>query len=101
MKYLKGMTAAAAIAAALGSSAANAQSADSNSSDSDNAARQGDAIVVTASKTGEQDIQEVPLAIQVFSGDDLKERNITTIGDLISSVPGAQEGFRQSNGSRF
>lgn len=101
MKYLKGMTAAAAIAAALGSSAAYAQSAGSNSSDSDNAARQGDAIVVTASKTGEQDIQEVPLAIQVFSGEDLKERNITTIGDLISSVPGAQEGFRQSNGSRF
>lgn len=101
MKYLKGMTAAAAIAAALGSSAAYAQSAESNSSDSDNAARQGDAIVVTASKTGEQDIQEVPLAIQVFSGEDLKERNITTIGDLISSVPGAQEGFRQSNGSRF
>ncbi len=41
------------------------------------------------------------MAIQVFSGEDLRERNITTIGDLVSSVPGAQEGFRQSNGSRF
>ena len=100
MKYLKGMTAAAAIAAVLGSSAAYAQ-ADSTSSDTESSNRQGDAIVVTASKTGEQDIQEVPLAIQVFSGEDLKERNITTIGDLVSSVPGAQEGFRQSNGSRF
>jgi outer membrane receptor protein involved in Fe transport len=43
----------------------------------------------------------VPLAIQVFSGEDLKERNITSVGDLVSSVPGAFEGFRQSNGSRF
>ena len=58
-------------------------------------------IVVTASKTGAQSLQTVPLAIQAFSGEELKERNIETIGDLVSSVPGAQEGFRQSNGSRF
>lgn len=58
-------------------------------------------IVVTAQKSGAQQLQAVPLAIQAFSGEDLKERNITTIGDLVSSVPGAFEGFRQSNGSRF
>ena len=58
-------------------------------------------IIVTASKTGAQALQDVPLAIQVFSGEDLKERNITSVGDLVSSVPGAFEGFRQSNGSRF
>lgn len=58
-------------------------------------------IIVTASKTGAQALQDVPLAIQVFSGEDLRERNITSVGDLVSSVPGAFEGFRQSNGSRF
>ena len=61
----------------------------------------GTEIVVTAQKAGVQSLQQVPLAIQAFSGEDLKERNITTIGDLVSSVPGAQEGFRQSNASRF
>ncbi|MCB5425963.1 TonB-dependent receptor [Altererythrobacter sp. CC-YST694] len=60
-----------------------------------------DAILVTAQKGGAQALQAVPMAIQAFSGEELKERNITTIGDLVSSVPGAFEGFRQSNGSRF
>jgi len=96
MRYLRHMTAAAAIAAVLAGGAVRAQSAE----DEANGDRD-DEIIVTASKTGVQDIQEVPLAIQVFSGEDLKERNITTIGDLVSSVPGAFEGFRQSNGSRF
>lgn len=58
-------------------------------------------IIVTASKTGGQSLQKVPLAIQAFTGEELKKRNITSVGDLVSSVPGAQEGFRQSNGSRF
>lgn len=71
-----------------GSSASSSESSDQD-------------IIVTASKTGAQALQDVPLAIQVFSGEDLKERNITSVGDLVSSVPGAFEGFRQSNGSRF
>jgi iron complex outermembrane recepter protein len=58
-------------------------------------------VVVTAQKSGAQSLQQVPLAIQAFGGEELKERNITSIGDLVSSVPGAFEGFRQSNGSRF
>lgn len=58
-------------------------------------------IIVTAQKGGAQVLQAVPLAIQAFDGETLKERNITSIGDLVSSVPGAFEGFRQSNGSRF
>jgi iron complex outermembrane receptor protein len=96
MRYLRHRAAVCAIAAALAAGTAQAQDA------TDNAAEDADdEILVTASKTGTQDIQEVPLAIQVFSGEDLKERNITTIGDLVSSVPGAFEGFRQSNGSRF
>ncbi len=103
MGYLRHMTAAAAIAAVLAGGATRAQTTDDQEQveGAAGATEGGDRIVVTASKTGVQDIQEVPLAIQVFSGEDLKERNITTIGDLVSSVPGAFEGFRQSNGSRF
>ena len=84
MRYLRHMTATAAIAAVLAGGATSAQTVDDAAPEA-----VGDRIVVTASKTGAQDIQEVPLAIQVFDGDDLKERNITTIGDLVSSVPGA------------
>ncbi len=58
-------------------------------------------LVVTASKTGAQALQTVPLAIQAFGGEELKQRNIGTVGDLVSSVPGAAETFRQSAASRF
>ena len=100
MGFQRQMTAAIAIAAVLAGGAARAQDAESAETGAATA-EAGDEILVTASKTGTQELQEVPLAIQVFSGEDLKERNITTIGDLVSSVPGAFEGFRQSNGSRF
>jgi len=118
MRYLRATAAAAALTVSLAAAAAQAQdaqqrdkdakAADKNAKAADKAddktpstpPAEGD-IVVTASKTGAQSLQQVPLAIQAFSGEELKERNITTIGDLVSSVPGAQEGFRQSNGSRF
>jgi outer membrane receptor protein involved in Fe transport len=57
-------------------------------------------IVVTAQKAGVQSLQEVPLAIQAFDGAELKERNITSIAQLVSAVPGAIEGQRQSAASR-
>ena len=57
-------------------------------------------IIVTAQKSGARSLQAVPLAIQAFSGEDLKERNIRSIDDLVSSVPGAFEGQRQSVASR-
>jgi iron complex outermembrane recepter protein len=57
-------------------------------------------VVVTAQKSGAQSLQEVPLAIQAFGGEDLKTKNITSIGDLVSAVPGAFEGQRQSVASR-
>lgn len=110
MTYLRGVVATAAIAAALAAVPAHAQdtaaSPDADGAEQDDAKPQADAvpddeIVVTAQKTGQQSLQKVPLAIQAFSGEELKERNITTIGDLVSSVPGAQEGFRQSTASRF
>lgn len=57
-------------------------------------------IIVTAQKSGAQILQKVPLAIQAFSGEDLKRRNINSVDDLVSSVPGAFEGQRQSVASR-
>ncbi len=57
-------------------------------------------VTVTAQKTGAQSLQEVPLAIQAFDGESLKERNITTIDDLVTAIPGAFEGQRQSVASR-
>jgi iron complex outermembrane receptor protein len=109
MRYLRVATAAVALAASLAAAAAQAQDVDARngaSGEEPRERRSGESvaageIVVTAQKTGAQSLQEVPLAIQAFDGEELKERNITTIGDLVSSVPGAQEGFRQSNASRF
>ena len=62
--------------------------------------RKLDAVVVTATKGGEQELQSVPLAVQAFSGEELKVRNINTVDDLVSSIPGAYEGQRQSVASR-
>ena len=59
-----------------------------------------DEVVVTAQKSGAQSLQDVPLAIQAFSGEQLREKNITSINDLVSAVPGAFEGQRQSVASR-
>ncbi|HWU13294.1 MAG TPA: TonB-dependent receptor [Caulobacter sp.] len=52
-------------------------------------AAQLDELVVTASKTGAQTLQRTPLAIQAFSGEDLKKKNVQDIGGLIAGIPGA------------
>jgi iron complex outermembrane receptor protein len=57
-------------------------------------------VVVTAQKSGAQSLQSAPLAIQAFSGEELKEKNITSIDDLVSAIPGAYEGQQQSVASR-
>lgn len=106
MRHLRHTAATLAIASGLWWGCAQAQSAEApvatvSETGEEGAAPLGNEITVTAQKAGAQSLQQVPLAIQAFSGEELKERNITTIGDLVSSVPGAQEGFRQSNGSRF
>src|SRR5690606_13040144 len=82
--------AAVTVAAVLHASGANAQTAAADLQE----------IVVTAQKTAAQPLQEVPLAIQAFSGEELKEKNIRTISDLVSSVPGAFVGQSQSVASR-
>lgn len=97
MKRFCTSVAAIAVASVMGSMPAFAQS----DAEQEAQAPGSEEVVVTAQKGGAQALQEVPLAIQAFDGEELKERNISTIGDLVSSVPGAFEGFRQSNGSRF
>lgn len=87
------------LALSMAAGAANAQSGDSAAAEEND--RKLDTVTVTASKTGAQELQSVPLAIQAFSGEEMKARNITTVDDLVSTVPGASEGFRQSVSSRI
>ncbi|HEV7289792.1 TonB-dependent receptor [Sphingomonas sp.] len=101
MKRFCTTVASIAVASVLGSAPAFAQSDTAGQEAERPAASSTEEVVVTAQKGGAQALQEVALAIQAFDGEELKERNISTIGDLVSSVPGAFEGFRQSNGSRF
>lgn len=49
-------------------------------------------VVVTAPKTQAQAFIEAPLTVQVFSGEELSARNITTISDLVTAIPGAAQG---------
>lgn len=48
-------------------------------------------IVVTALKSGEQQISRVPVAIQAFSEETLKDKGVRDGGDLISLIPGASQ----------
>lgn len=76
------------------------ETAPSNPRQNADHAGDGQDIVVTAQKSGAQTLQKVPLAIQAFSGEDLKERNVNNVADLISNIPGAFESQRQSVASR-
>jgi len=91
---------ALAIAMSITSGGAYAQSAGAPSDADQNNDQPRDEIIVTAQKGGAQALQTVPLAIQAFTGEELKERNITSIHELISAIPGAYEGQRQSVASR-
>ena len=96
MKIRNQLAFGAALSGMLAVSPALAQQAPS----SEDAVEGDSTIVVTAAKQGAQDLQEVPLAIQAFSGDALKQANIQDLGELIASVPGAYEGQNQFVGSR-
>lgn len=56
-------------------------------------------VVVTATKGKAEVLQKVPMAVQVFGAEQLKDQNIVTINDLVSSIPGIVEGQRQSAAS--
>lgn len=48
-------------------------------------------IVVSATKVGEQQLSDVPMAIQAFSGESLALKGIADAKDLMSLIPGASE----------
>lgn len=77
---------ALALAASLACGPAWAQDAGS-----DQSADQVDDIVVTALKTGEQQLDRVPLAIQAFSEETLKDRGVRDGADLMQLIPGASQ----------
>ncbi|CAL1692150.1 Vitamin B12 transporter BtuB [Brevundimonas subvibrioides] len=52
---------------------------------------QVDDIVVTALKTGAQELDRVPLAIQAFSEETLKDRGVRDGADLMQLIPGASQ----------
>ncbi|WP_396595668.1 TonB-dependent receptor [Brevundimonas sp. R86498] len=78
--------AAMALAASLSGAPAWAQDA---ASDQDT--NQVDDIIVTALKTGAQQLDRVPLAIQAFSEETLKDRGVRDGADLMQLIPGASQ----------
>src|SRR3569833_2162717 len=48
-------------------------------------------VVVTATKVGELQLSQVPMAIQAFTGDALKTMGIRDAKDLMELIPGASE----------
>jgi iron complex outermembrane recepter protein len=48
-------------------------------------------VVVTATKVGEQQLSQVPMAIQAFTGAALQEKGIRDAKDLMELIPGASE----------
>jgi iron complex outermembrane recepter protein len=70
---------------------AMAQEADGAAPDTAASSSPDDEILVTASKTGEQALGKVPMAIQAFSGEQLQARQINEAADLINLIPGASQ----------
>jgi len=48
-------------------------------------------VVVTATKTREQELVQVPMAIQAFTADQLQRKEIKEAADLIELIPGASQ----------
>ena len=57
-----------------------------------------DEIVVTSQRT-EQSLQDVPIAVSAFGGDDLQSRQLETFGDIQFNVPNFQFSRTQFTGS--
>lgn len=58
-------------------------------------------IVVTATRSGETDLQSTPIAVTSISSDDLQTRNIDTLQSVSSYVPSLSIGNRSGFGSGF
>lgn len=70
---------------------------DASSGDADDAERREDPIIVTA-KARAQNLQDVPLAISVFSEEDLELRSISDVQDLADFTPNLE--INSSTGRR-
>ncbi|PXA93038.1 TonB-dependent receptor [Nostoc sp. 3335mG] len=86
--------------ALLAASPALAQSSDTAPPATPDAAEDNE-IVVTALKTGEQQLDRVPLAIQAFSEESLKGRGVRDAADLIQLIPGASQAQEIGAGYRI
>jgi iron complex outermembrane recepter protein len=60
-----------------------------------------DEIVVTATRSGETNLQETPIAVTSISGKDLATRNIENLQDVASYVPSLSIGNRPGKGAGF
>src|SRR3569833_1164028 len=77
-----------AVACVLGE-AAQAQEVSQPVNDSSSPALQE--VVVTATKVGAQQLSQVPMAIQAFTGEALQAKGIRDAKDLMELIPGASE----------
>jgi outer membrane receptor protein involved in Fe transport len=59
--------------------------------ESASAAGRVEEIVVSATKVGEQELSQVPMAIQAFSGESLLSRGVADAKTLMELIPGASE----------
>lgn len=89
----RGLTAGAGLAAltcaaALGATPSRAQTAPQTA---EPPASEVSEIVVTALKSGAQQISRVPLAVQAFSEETLKDKGVRDGADLIALIPGASQ----------
>ncbi|WP_313803228.1 TonB-dependent receptor [Sphingobium sp.] len=82
MKAYKGMVSLLAVSAAL-AIAGNVQAQDATEDVADVTD-----IVVTATKTGAQSLQKVPLAVTAFSAEAIEARGATALADLAAYTPG-------------
>ncbi len=92
----------AASAATTDSAPTKAKTADSAATtDSRDATPKSDEIVVTALKTGAQQVGKVPVAIQAFSEKTLNDRDVRNGSDLIQMIPGASQAQEIGAGYRI
>jgi iron complex outermembrane recepter protein len=80
-----------AVAAILGSCAGAATAADQSGTPEAAATTGIQEVVVTAQRRTEN-VQDVPIAIQAFSGETLRQLNVTTFDDLIKHLPNVSGG---------
>jgi iron complex outermembrane recepter protein len=77
---------AGAVAAILGTHVGAAAAADESASEASAAPAGIQEVVVTAQRRAEN-AQDVPIAIQVFSGDELQKLNVANFDDLVKYLP--------------